>query len=139
MNPKNGYFLPSALGFGEALRRVEEGAAAEGFRVLKVHDVQAMLREKGFQADPTVIVEVCHAALASQALALDPEAALMMPCKVVLQEKGGKVTVSTLLPEAAVKGKAMEALVEKAEVKLKSLVDSAAGRSVPAESGKAPV
>jgi uncharacterized protein (DUF302 family) len=112
--------------FEEARKRVEEKAGQEGFRVLHVHDVQATLKEKGFTIDPTVIVEVCNAGLASQALGLDPRAALMMPCKVTIQEKGGEVVLSTLLPEAMVQGESLTALARQVGTKLVALVDSAA-------------
>jgi uncharacterized protein (DUF302 family) len=137
VDPKGLYILPSSLGLGEARRRVEEGAVAEGFRVLQVHDVQAILRERGFSADPTIIVEVCSASLASESLALDPRTALMMPCKVVIQEKVGEVLLSTLLPETAVGGKAVKALAARVGAKLKRVVESAAGLPVPANAEKA--
>ena len=128
---KNGtYSTETGRSFAETRKRVEEKAALEGFRVLHIHDVQATLREKGFEAEPTLVIEVCNAALASEALKLDPKAALSMPCKVVVQEIGGKVTLSTLLPEALVEGEALRAMARQVGVKLISLVDTAA-RSVP--------
>lgn len=126
MDPNAVYKTSTSRTFEETRKRVEEKAGLEGFRVLHVHDVQATLKEKGFAADPTVILEVCNAGLASEALGLDPLSALMMPCKVVVQEKAGEVTLSTLLPESLVEGEPLKALARKVGVKLVSLVDAAA-------------
>lgn len=126
MESNGRYSVETLRPFGEARKRVEEKAPLEGFRVLHVHDVQATLRDKGFEIGPTAIVEVCNAGLASEALWLDPNAALLLPCKVVVQENGGRVTVSTFLPEVLVESPEMKSLAEKVGVKLISLVDTAA-------------
>ncbi len=129
MDPNTIYKTSTSRAFDEIRKRVEEKAGLEGFRVLHIHDVQTTLMEKGFSAEPTVIIEVCNAGLASEALKLDPLSALMMPCKVVIQEKEGQVTLSTLLPEGLVEGELLRSLARKVGVKLVSLMDSAA--SVP--------
>jgi uncharacterized protein (DUF302 family) len=129
MNPNAIYKTATSRSFGETRKRVEEKAGLEGFRVLYVHDLQAALKEKGFAVEPTVIIEVCNAALASEAFQLDPLSALVMPCKVVVQEQEGKVTLSTLLPEALVEGDPLKTLARKVGVKLMSLMDTAC--SVP--------
>lgn len=123
------YSVETLRSFAEALKRVEEKAYLEGFRVLHVHDIQAALKEKGFSIEPTAVVEVCNAGLAAETLQLDPDAALLLPCKVVVQEKWGRVTVSTLLPEALVEKPELKAIAQRVGAKLMSLVDTAA--SVP--------
>jgi len=120
------YQTQTLRSFSEVRKRVEEKAGLEGFRVLHVHDVQATLKEKGFEIEPTLILEICNAKMASEALALDSSAALMMPCKVVVQEKAGEVTISTSLPEALVEGEALKTLAHQVGVKLISLVDTVA-------------
>jgi uncharacterized protein (DUF302 family) len=120
------YSTATSRTFGEARRRVEEKAHLDGFRVLQVHDLQKTLKEKGFSVEPTVIVEVCNAALASEFLGLDPSAALLMPCKVVVEERAGNVTLSTLLPESMVEGDRLKTIARQLGVKLMSLVDTAA-------------
>ena len=129
MGPNGVYSVETGRTFWEACKRVQEKAGLEGFRVLHLFDVQAALKEKGLESGPTVIVEVCNAALASEALRSDPKAALLLPCKVVVQEIGKKVVLSTLLPESLVEGGDLKALAQKVGVKLMSLIDTAA--SVP--------
>jgi len=126
MNQNFIYKTSTSRTFDETLKRVQENAGLEGFRPLYVHDVRATLKEKGFDLEPTSIVEVCNAGLAFEALKLDPQAALAMPCKVVVEERAGEVTLYTLLPEGMVQGEALKALAQKVGFKLISLLDKAA-------------
>ena len=120
------YETTTSRPFAEARKRVEEKAGLENFRVLHVHDVQATLREKGFDVGPTVIVVVCNAKTAAEALQADPRSALLMPCKVVVQEKEGQVMLSTFLPESLVEGESLKNLARQVGTRLMSLVDTAA-------------
>jgi uncharacterized protein (DUF302 family) len=85
--------------FEEALTRVKEAFAAEGFGVLTEIDVQATLRDKlGKEMGPYVIVGACNPALASQALDVLPEIGVLLPCNVVVRESGGHVMVEAMDP-----------------------------------------
>lgn len=53
-----GYAVETNKSFDEAVEAVHSASQAKGFRVLTVHDVQALLTEKGFQQGPLKIVEV---------------------------------------------------------------------------------
>jgi uncharacterized protein (DUF302 family) len=124
---KNGsYKVETSRSFEEACRRVEEKAPLEGFRVLKAHDMKANLGEKGYGIEPTLILEVCNAGLAHEALSLDPETVLLMPCSVVVRERAGKVTLAAFLPEALVEDPALRAVAHRVGERLLSLVDTAA-------------
>ena len=126
MNPESVYQTTTVRSFDETRKRLEEKAGLEGFRVLKVHDLKAALAEKGFPIEPASVVEVCNAGLASEALKLDPLAALLMPCRVVVQERNGEVFLSAILPESMVEGEALKSLARQAGTKLVSLIDTAA-------------
>lgn len=126
MDQNSFYATTTTRSFSETCKRVQDKAGWEGFKVLQVHDMKTALKEKGFEIEPLVIVEVCNAGMASEALGLDPQTALLMPCKVVVQEKEGLVTISTFLPEGLVEGKVLRETARKIGVKLISLVDSAA-------------
>ncbi len=88
----------SDLPFPALLRAVEDEAAAAGFRVLHVHDVQATLAEKGFPREPLAIVEVCNARFAHAILATNPLVGLMLPCPIQVWEREGRRFVSALRP-----------------------------------------
>lgn len=90
----------SARPFPALLQAVQDEAAAAGFRVLHVHDVQATLAEKGFHREPLAIVEVCNARFAHAVLATDPLVGLMLPCPIQVWERDGRCFVSALRPSA---------------------------------------
>ena len=123
MNQDFIYMRETQRSFQEAKDRVEEMAVQENFRVLHVHDVQATLGEKGFSIEPTVILEVCSALLAFKVLGLDKRAALLIPCRIVVEERGGEVTVATLLPQPLEGNPTMETLAKQMGDKLKHIVD----------------
>ena len=93
------YTVETKKPFDEAVRAVSESAARHGFRVLHTHDVTATLAEKGFHREPLKIIEICNARYASEVLAKDVKTSLMLPCPITVYEQGGKVFLTTLLPE----------------------------------------
>lgn len=104
------YELVSDKPFDEVVANIEAQTAEHKFRVLAVHDVQATLKEKGFDREPTKIIEVCNAGFANQALEADSHVALFMPCRYSVHTEGGKTIVrlgrptmiSQMMPEAGI-------------------------------------
>ncbi|MFN0153841.1 MAG: DUF302 domain-containing protein, partial [Gaiella sp.] len=94
-----GYTLSavSPLTFEESVARVREELATEGFGVLCEIDVQATLKQKlGVEGDPYLILGACNPSLAHQALSVEPDLGVLLPCNVVVYERGGTVTVSAV-------------------------------------------
>ena len=88
--------------FRAAVERIERALAQQGFGVLTRIDVKETLKQKlGVDQAPFVILGACNPALAHQALGLDPEVGLLLPCNVVVREVGpGKTRVEAINPSA---------------------------------------
>jgi uncharacterized protein (DUF302 family) len=88
--------------FDSALTKVVEALKTEGFGVLTEIDVQNTLKQKlGADMHRYRILGACNPPFAHQALQLNPEAGLMMPCNVAVYESAtGEIVVSAVDPSA---------------------------------------
>lgn len=88
--------------FDAALAQTVEALKSEGFGVLSEIDVQSTLKQKlGVEMGRYRILGACNPPFAHQALQLNPDAGLMMPCNVAVYEsEPGRVVVSAVDPGA---------------------------------------
>jgi len=88
--------------FDDAIERVTEELAKEGFGILTVIDVQGTLKAKlDKDIGPYRILGACNPALADQAIAAVPEIGLLLPCNVLVREDDeSQVHVSFMDPGA---------------------------------------
>jgi len=99
------------LGFDEAITRVTEALAKEGFGVLTEIDVAATLKKKlGLDMPPYRILGACNPQFAHQAIELEPQIGALLPCNVVVREDKGKTRVDIMDPQAVLQ------LVERPEI-----------------------
>lgn len=87
------------LSYDEAVSKVTEELNKEGFGVLTSIDVKETLKKK-LNADfqKYVILGACNPPFAHQALLLEPEIGLLLPCNVIVYEKEGNTVVSAFDP-----------------------------------------
>ena len=89
------------VAFDEALDRVAAALKEEGFGVLTHIDVAQTLKTKiGADFRPYVILGACNPVLANEALSVDDNIGLMLPCNVVVAATEGGSEVSCVRPHA---------------------------------------
>jgi uncharacterized protein (DUF302 family) len=89
----------SPLPFADAVERVRAELKREGFGVLCEIDVQATLREKlGVDGEPYLILGACNPPLAHQALEAEPELGVLLPCNVIIYQRGGETRIAAIDP-----------------------------------------
>ncbi len=87
------------LPFSEAVLKIKESLAAEGFGVLTEIDMKAKFKEKlGEEFENYLILGACNPGYAFKALNMDMDLGLLLPCNVVVYEKEGKTVVAAIDP-----------------------------------------
>lgn len=98
--------------FQDALSRVRESLAKEGFGVLSEIDVKATMKKKlGLDFGDYVILGACNAPLAHMALTGEPALGLLLPCNIVVAvDPEGRTEVGAIDPVA------MFSVVDRADI-----------------------
>lgn len=123
-----GYSKTVSLPFEEAIEKVTETLAAEGFGVLTAIDVKATMKKKlDLEYENYTILGACNPQFAHQALEAEKEIGLLLPCNVIVYQTGDDVHVSAMLPSAAmsvVENESIAGIAEEVETKLKKAIDA---------------
>jgi uncharacterized protein (DUF302 family) len=90
------------MSFDQAVQRVTQALAGEGFGVLTEIDVAATLKKKLDKTIPPYkILGACNPNYASKAIEVEPQIGLLLPCNVVVrQDAAGAVHVEFMDPHA---------------------------------------
>lgn len=111
--------------FGVAVERATAALKQQGFGVLTTIDVQQVLKQK-LDRDfrPYVILGACNPVLADRALHAELEIGLLLPCNVVVYERGPEestVAAMAPLPAMGLVGNAeVEAVAREADARLRA-------------------
>lgn len=97
------------LSWEDAVQRTREALGEEGFGILTEIDVRATFASKlgidaGDAVGDYVILGACNPALASRALAAEPELGALLPCNVIVRraKNARETTVEAIDPQTMV-------------------------------------
>ena len=119
------------LSYEEAIALVTAALKEEGFGILTEIDVQATFKKKLDVEFPRyIILGACNPHLAHQALNIDEEIGLLLPCNVIVYEGEEGTTISIVDPQAmlgVVPGNELNPVAEEARVRLRRIAQAVTG------------
>lgn len=115
----------------QAIAKVKEALATEGFGVLTEIDVQATLKAKlGVDRKPYVILGACNPQLAKRALELEPAIGVFMPCNVDVfeGEDGATYVQSGKAPEMfkVISNPSVQPIADEVDARIRRVLDKLA-------------
>lgn len=114
--------------FGSVVERAKQELQKEGFGVLTSIDIREKFKEKlGIDFRKYVILGACNPPSAHQAITIEENIGLLLPCNVIVYEKDDKTVLSIIKPSVAMNMIQNEQLLEiahKVEQKLKKVFES---------------
>lgn len=125
---KYGYGREVECSFEEAVERVTEALAGQGFGVLTEIDVKGTFRKKLDVDWPQfTILGACSPVFAHEVLQINPDISLMLPCNVVVRVTDGKTYVSAIDPMMLMEREEeprLQEIAESVKSKLNAAIDS---------------
>ena len=113
--------------FTDAVIKVKNVLAEEGFGILTEVDIKSTLKNKiNVDWNNYIILGVCNPSLAYKALQEEKEIGLFLPCNVIVYEDERKVFVSAIMPTVAmemIKSETLIIIASQAEEKLKKVME----------------
>jgi uncharacterized protein (DUF302 family) len=116
------------LPFDKAVEAVTEELKKQGFGILTEIDIKEKFKEKlGIDFKNYVILGACSPSHAHKAILAEEDIGLLLPCNVILYEKGDKTALAVIKPSTAmgmVQNEALKSVATEVEAKLKEAFDS---------------
>ena len=95
-----GFSKTTQLSFDDALHKAAQELQKESFGVITTIDIQKTMKNKlNVDFQKYIILGVCNPPLAYRALQTEEEIGLLLPCNVIVYEKGNNVVVAAFNPQ----------------------------------------
>ena len=95
--------ITTALPFDEAVERTRSVLAEQGFGILtEIDDTKTLKNKLDVDMEPYLILGACNPQLAHQALDVERDIGLLLPCNVVVRRDGDRTLVQALDPQVMV-------------------------------------
>jgi uncharacterized protein (DUF302 family) len=114
--------------FETVIEQVREALKKEGFGILTEIDVKEKMKEKlGLDMKKYIILGACNPPNAYKAILAEENIGLMLPCNVIVYEKGNKTVLSVIRPTVAMRmidNMELQKVAEAVEGPLKKVFDA---------------
>ena len=125
-----GFTVRSEYPYDEAVTRVKESLKKQGFGVLSEIDVAKTLKEKlNVDRDAYLILGACNPQFAHEALAIEEQLGLLLPCNVTVRRTEGRTLISAINAKAimaVVDSAALNKVAEEVNTRLQLAISDAA-------------
>ena len=123
-----GFTKEMDIPYEKAIEQVRETLKKEGFGILTEIDVREKMKEKlGVDMKKYIILGACNPPNAYKAILAEENIGLMLPCNVIVYEKGNKTVLSVVRPTAAMRmvdNAELQKVAEEVEGQLKKAFDA---------------
>jgi uncharacterized protein (DUF302 family) len=123
-----GFTKEMDIPYGTVIERVRDALKNEGFGILTEIDVKEKMKEKlGLDMNKYIILGACNPANAYKAILTEENIGLMLPCNVIVYEKGSKTVLSVIRPTVAmqmIENSELQIVAEAVEAQLKKSFDA---------------
>ncbi|MFQ5799206.1 MAG: DUF302 domain-containing protein [Bacteroidota bacterium] len=116
------------LSYEQAVEKVTEELRKEGFGVLTTIDVRDTLKKKlDLDFKKYVILGACNPPLAHKALEAEEEIGLLLPCNVIVYEKGRETVVAAFDPQVMskiIENPAVDSIADEVKNRIQRVIDA---------------
>jgi len=123
-----GFTKEMDIPYEKVVERAREALKKEGFGILTEIDVREKMKEKlGVDMKKYIILGACNPQNAYKAILAEENIGLMLPCNVIVYEKGSKTVLSVIRPTVAMRmvdNAELQKVAEEVEVQLKKAFDA---------------
>jgi uncharacterized protein (DUF302 family) len=125
---KYGFTKEMDIPYEIVVERAREALKKEGFGILTEIDVREKMKEKlGVDMKKYIILGACNPQNAYKAILAEENIGLMLPCNVIVYEKGSKTVLSVIRPTVAMRmvdNAELQKVAEEVEAQLKKAFDA---------------